>query len=107
MSEIEKLMQNAGIELIADVKLPTKDVNYNIGYPPFTAEKQLEIVKFILCKSVYYDTNGDREYWFHLSDGIENSKYREFDEAIAECINNMWNYLKAYEKKQIKEILND
>lgn len=74
-------------------------------YPPFTAEKQLNIVKFLLNKSVYYDTYGDREYWFHLSDEIENSKYREFDEAIAECINKMWKDLRDYEKVQIKEIL--
>ena len=74
-------------------------------YPPFTAEKQLNIVKFLLNKSVYYDTYGDREYWFHISDEIENSKYREFDEAIAECINKMWEDLRDYEKVQIKEIL--
>ena len=73
--------------------------------PPFNAEKQIEIVKFLLNKSVYYDTYGDREYWFHLSDEIENSKYREFDEAIAECINKMWENLRDYEKVQIKEIL--
>lgn len=74
-------------------------------HPPFTAEKQLAIVKFLLNKSVYYDTDGDREYWFHISDEIKNSKYREFDEAIAECINKMWEDLRDYEKVQIKEIL--
>lgn len=74
-------------------------------YPPFTTEKQLSIVKFLLGKSVYYDTDGDREYWFHISDEIENSRYREFDEAIAECINKMWEDLRDYEKVQIKEIL--
>lgn len=74
-------------------------------YPQFTTEKQLSIVKFLLGKSVYYDTDGDREYWFHISNEIENSKYREFDEAIAECINKMWEDLRDYEKVQIKEIL--
>lgn len=101
-SEVEKMYENVGIE-------PYKfdGVYYHhIEYPPFTAEKQLNIVKFLLNKSVYYDTYGDREYWFHLSDEIENSKYREFDEAIAECINKMWEDLRDYEKAQIKEILN-
>jgi len=92
MSEVTKLYENAGFEV-------------EMGYPPFTAEKQLAIVKFLLGKSVYYDTDGDREYWFHISDEIENSKYREFDEAIAECINKMWEDLRDYEKVQIKEIL--
>ena len=101
MNEVAKLYENAGIE-------PYKfdGVYYHhIEYPLFTAEKQLNIVKFLLNKSVYYDTYGDREYWFHLSDEIENSKYREFDEAIAECINKMWENLRDYEKVQIKEIL--
>ena len=105
MSEVENLYSLAEVELVADVKFPTKDVNYNVGYPSFTAEKQLAIVKFLLNKSVYYDTYGDREYWFHLTDEIENSKYMEFDEALAECVNKMWEDLRDYEKVQIQEIL--
>ena len=103
MSEITKLYKNVGIKM-----QHLLDVNTNQFvdvYPPFTAEKQLAIVKFLLHKSVYYDTDGDREYWFHISDEIENSKYREFDEAIAECINKMWEKVSDYVKIQIKEIL--
>ena len=103
MSEIEKLYENAEIEPLCQI--PDGYCGVKNVYEDFTAEKQLEIVKFLLNKSVYYDTYGDREYWFHLSDEIENSKYREFDEAIAECINKMWNNLRDYEKVQIKEIL--
>ena len=120
MTEVEKLYSLAGVEKIlppicSDNERFCKDcceyikdaIPYckSATYPLFTAEKQLEIVKFLLNKSVYYDTYGDREYWFHLSDEIENSKYREFDEAIAECINKMWEDLRDYEKVQIKEIL--
>lgn len=114
MSEIEKLYENAGVEKDCRIyknyfECPFKKTQCeqceDYDYPPFTAEKQLNIVKFLLNKSVYYDTYGDREYWFHLSDEIENSKYREFDEAIAECINKMWKDLRDYEKVQIKEIL--
>lgn len=103
MNEIEKLYKNAGVKY--QVEILDCFPSYEIITPPFTAEKQLSIVKFLLGKSVYYDTDGDREYWFHISDEIENSKYREFDEAIAECINKMWEDLRDYEKVQIKEIL--
>jgi hypothetical protein len=119
MSEIEKMYENAGVKSFKTCEFCTQRsidcLKENISnitcglssdkYPPFTAEKQLNIVKFLLNKSVYYDTYGDREYWFHLSDEIKNSKYREFDEAIAECINKMWEDLRDYEKVQIKEIL--
>ena len=111
MNEVEKMYRNAHVypRVYGDI---TKETFENKAFnmadmcnEAFTAEKQLEIVKFLLNKSVYYDTYGDREYWFHLSDEIENSKYREFDEAIAECINKMWEDLRDYEKVQIKEIL--
>lgn len=120
-NEIEKLYENARVNKFGKRSCTTceyldcqnycfisennKCTKFNYEYPPFTAEKQLNIVKFLLNKSVYYDTYGDREYWFHLSDEIENSKYSEFDEAIAECINKMWNDLRDYEKMQIKDIL--
>jgi len=120
MNEVEKLYENAGIKK----QIPSLCSNYegdcigcnsyikdampyckNAEYPPFTAKKQLEIVKFLLSKSVYYDTYGDREYWFHLSDEIENSKYMEFDDALAECVNKMWNDLRDYEKVRLADIL--
>lgn len=110
MNEVEKMYRNSGMEKCNRLLKPCPFGNERDGcehnwYPEFTAEKQLEIVKFLLNKSVYYATYGDREYWFHLTDEIENSKYREFDEAIAECINKMWENLRDYEKVQIKEIL--
>lgn len=73
-------------------------------FPPFTAEKQLEIVKFMLHKGVYYDTDCDT-YWFHYTGEIENATYRPFEEAIAEFINSLWQDLTEEEKQQIKEIL--
>lgn len=122
MSEIEKMYENCNIKpkqeghcdwdsncpyprLKCNDECPYWKDEDEAKYPPFTAKKQLAIVKFLLNKSVYYDTYGDREYWFHISDEIKNSKYREFDEAIAECINKMWDDLRDYEKQQIKEIL--
>lgn len=104
-SQVEKMYENAKVSCKPNYVYNKVPILSGLKYPPFTAEKQLNIVKFLLNKSVYYDTYGDREYWFHLSDEIENSKYREFDEAIAECINKMWEDLRDYEKVQIKEML--
>ena len=102
MNEIEKMYKNANVE--------DKNINNqlykDLNYPQFTAEKQLELIKFMLQKGIYYDTDGDT-YWFHYTDEIENAKYRPFKEAISEFINGLWQDLIEEEKEQVKEILNE
>lgn len=102
MSEVEKMYENAGVGYLMYVV----DTFPPVEYPQieFTAEKQLEIVKFMLHKGVYYDTDGDT-YWFHYTGEIENATYRPFEEAIAEFINAIWQDLTEQEKQEIKRIL--
>ena len=72
-------------------------------YPPFTAEKQLEITKFLLKKAVYYDVKNDK-YWFYYEE-CESVGYKPFDEAIAHFINKLWTDMSSEEKQQVKGIL--
>lgn len=109
MNEVEKMYRNAGIKKEYEYvgHYPKTDENGIIlpmVYPPFTAEKQLELIKFMLHKGIYYDTDDDT-YWFHYTDEIENATYRPFEEAIAEFINIIWQDLTDAEKAQIKNIL--
>ena len=101
MNEIEKMYRNANVE--------DKNINNqlykDLNYPQFTAGKQLELIKFLFNHNVYYDVDEKGNYWFHISDEIENSKYREFNKAIAECINKMWQDLTPEKKEQIRGIL--
>lgn len=110
MNEVEKMYRNAHVypRVYGDI---TKDTFENKVFnmadmcnEAFTAEKQIEIVKFLLHKGVYYDTDGDA-YWFHYTDEIENATYRPFEEAISEFINVFWQSLTSEEKQQIKNIL--
>ena len=105
MSEIEKLMQNAGIEPIPlfSTRYGYEEGNYYM--PPFTAEKQLELIKWLMVnnKDYQYDIE-DNKYWFIIDDYRE-TKYREFDEALAELINLYWQDLTEEEKAEIKRIL--
>ena len=132
MNEITKLYENAGIKKqycgwldmgdldtnMQYVRCETKEEydNYaaldssdlvqttpNEEYPPFTAEKQLEIVKFLLKKAVYYDVKDDK-YWFYYEE-CESVGYKPFDEAIVHFINKLWKDLTPEEKQQVKGIL--
>lgn len=115
MNEIEKMMQNAGIEPIAeyckhqcnnefddDACIGCKHIE-KVEYPSFTAEKQLEITKFLLKKAVYYDVKDDK-YWFYYEE-CESAGYKPFDEAIAHFINKLWQNLTTEEQQQVKGIL--
>lgn len=102
MTEIEKMVENAGIKPLCQI--PDKFCGVQNIYEDFTTEKQIEIVKFMFHKGIYYDTDGDA-YWFHYTDEIENATYRPFEEAIAEFINGVWQYLIEKEKEEIRNIL--
>ncbi len=144
MSEIEKLMQNAGVKIQYgyDIEYNKKNEHYRLlncnknavitlfpeykskGYEVtkvnkaanFTAEKQLSLIRW-LCKTrdfafegifindIYYlgcrqtkNINTGKYY-------ISNVENKNFEDALASLINNLWQDLTEEEKAEIKEIL--
>lgn len=88
MSEIEKLMQNAGVK--KEWKpLPYGDIEEY--YPEFTAEKQLSLIKWLIA-------NANCAFAFSI-------KPSEFTEYLARYVNNIWQGLKEQEKAEIRRIL--
>lgn len=115
MSEISKLYENAGIKPIKqgycdwDSDCPYPDIiNDGCGdecpywkyedkakYPPFTAEKQIELVCFLINRGV--------ELSFNCEQGKINTQ--AIQRGLAGLINSLWQDLTEAEKVQIKEIL--
>lgn len=125
MSEIEKMYENAGIEKECNCtnydSRCFQDCTKCEKYPPFTAEKQLELIKLLARKD--YGNYAEsllisiRDDYNYLSVGITTDfgsecfyedftfDNKQFDEAIAGLINKLWQDLTDKEKEQIKEIL--
>ena len=122
MNEIEKLMQNAGIKKVRyceveeecpslfghrceDCDLKPKPECYT--YPPFTAEKQLELIKWLIQEVNYLQLQyfGGKEYFFAFDLGATVAMGGTFEETIARLINNIWQSLTEQEKTSIKNIL--
>lgn len=122
-SEVTKLYENAGVKKEV-IPCPAKYYGYDCtrnnwddedcscdieGYPQFTAEKQLELVKWLVindkfhCLEVqYYKKEGD----YKISTYSKASNYdKDFSECLASHFNNLWQDLTEDEKQQIKEIL--
>lgn len=120
MSEIEKMYENAGINQVCNTcelrgfkrLCPSKELCVRAN-PPFTAEKQLELIKFCFEKYRLLGKTrvaGDRCVIYNLRFPDDYPEYIDcatWEEAIAGLINNFWQDLTEIEKVQIKEILDD
>lgn len=85
------------------------------NYPPFTAEKQLELIKWLAKNKndfglTFYDFEKEPQWescceycWEEFNDTCKNI---DFEQSLAGLINFLWKSLTDVEKEQIKEILN-
>ena len=116
MSEIEKMYENAGVRKINihQSEIDNGDPRFTgishsdsyIKYPPFTAEKQLELIEWLIRKyktiSIEHKLN---LFYINITDIYTGMVHIEFDETIAGLINNIWQDLTEEEKQQVKGIL--
>jgi hypothetical protein len=121
MNEVEKMYENAEPNRNCNLykhftECPMKHTQCedceNFVYPPFTAEKQLELYKY-LCKPFLITT---RYYFDEFSITAENTfewktvtkvsaTSKTYEECIAKLVNNLWQDLTDVEKAEIKNIL--
>ena len=126
MSEVEKLYSLAGVE--KEFEQPAKCrknpyvtcdgcMSYDDGkclnrkdYPPFTAEKQIELIKLL---SYYYNItiskNFENDYTFQC-EGDDVRRYvftsgQDFAEQLASFVNMCYELLPEEEQNEIREIL--
>ena len=75
-------------------------------YPPFTAEKQIELIKWLAKKDCMYRLTYERDFlWCSQLEWQSSFCYESFEESLANLINTIWQDLTEEEKQQIKEIL--
>ena len=118
MTEIEKLYSLAGCKKIfcdctkcKKTDCISEDIDQDtcvtLTYSPFTAKKQLELIKFLFNHSVLYDVDDKENYWFHISDDCYTYHYNKFEIALANIINEMWQDLTEAEQNEIRNILEE
>ena len=115
MNEIEKMYELANVETLlyccdGTHGEPTKKckgcLDYREVYPPFTAEKQIELIKWLVKNQDIFKITYHREFlWCSSIEWVESDCYEEFEESLASLINSLWQDLTEEERKQIEEIL--
>jgi len=103
MNEITKLYENADVKKDWN---PTPYGGVEEYYPPFTAEKKIELIKWIAKNKEECRITYDEEYkWCTQTDWQSSFCYDNFSESLANLINSLWQDLTEEDKQQIKEIL--
>lgn len=124
MSEITKLYESAGVlkECLSPCYInktwrkthdcPNCDNREN--YPPFTAEKQIELLGFLTTLDLYAEVRLFEDYDNSYTISVEildpgftlaKGNGKTIGEAIAAFINRDWEYLKEEARQKIKGIL--
>ena len=105
MNEIGKLYENAGISKHRCYGCTGACTDCKPFYPPFTAEKQIELIKWLSKKGIYIAFV--KEYNFSSCEDITGYGSEIFEYGLAGVINNLWQNLTKEEKEQVKGILNE
>ena len=122
MTEVEKLYELAGVEKKVMCEWTCKGSetcslncehygSVQLYYPPFTAEKQIELLAFIGLRYGFEMIDNEAMDFMLSTTMFSNKKLNctgygyGFDEAIANLTNNLWEWLPEDYKKQIREIL--
>ena len=118
MTEVEKLYELAGVEKIY-IECPADYYGYKCDksnwddadcpcdqevYPPFTAEKQIELIKWLAFRdyiAIVAYISGE----YHSEHDKYNANENSLEGCLARLINNLWQDLTTEEQKQIREIL--
>ena len=79
MSEIKKMYENADIESVGFNPYKLED-----EYPPFTAEKQLLLLQWLLDKTDLYLHRNKTDFTYSIASGkFAVNKYKDLKESIA------------------------
>lgn len=106
MSEVEKLYKNARVSCKPNYVYNKAPILSGLEYPPFTAEKQLELIKWLIREKYLIGRYIDSYYELFTNSMISyNSKNEYFEKSLAGLINNLWQDLTEEEKQEIKRIL--
>ena len=104
IDNIQKLYEITGVDFVDFNTYTLKD-----EYPPFTAEKQLELIKWVSNFKVYESViHKDRKWFMCASIGCNDyceSRNESFEQALASLILELWKDLTDDQKLEIKRIL--
>ena len=102
--EIQRLKQE-NEELCSKCRYGSESIRC-IKYPPFTAEKQIELIKWLVTNREILTIHTKNKFLYYYEEVMYGSGYhKSFEESLAGIINKLWYNLSGTEKAEIRKIL--
>lgn len=111
MSVIEKMYKLVNVKAINIAEYGSTYIPNGVEidgklYPPFTAEKQIELIKWLAETGDVCRIDATvKNKWFVENEVGYSKCFAKFEEALANVINIIWEYMPEEEKQQVKGIL--
>lgn len=110
MNEIEELYKKAGVEKVRvnEQIIPSSGecIGYDLVYPSFTPEKQIELLKVIMHGTwIEMAQHFDTKFFMGEIDFRKHFEAETFEEVLAGITRLLWEEFSPRQKEEIKEIL--
>lgn len=106
MTEIEKMYENAGIKPLCQI--PDKFCGVQNIYKDFTAEKQIELIKWLSKRRLLNITFCENTNTYQLSNNkCTGSFCSDFATAVVTLVQCELDFCTEKEKEEIRNILNE
>lgn len=105
---IEKLYELAKVEkrqLSGIIKGDYPMRFHDVGYPPFTPEKQLELIKKLARIQPIKITDTSENWYVEPSGYYQMTPSKDFPQALAGLVCGLWKDLTPEQREEIKRIL--
>ena len=107
-NNIEKLYELAGMEkrifsFVIQGEFPQRV--HDRCYPPFTDTKQLELIKWLASEQNDIEISWYSDIGFRINNFLDSCEHKDFPQALAGLVCELWNDLTDTQKEEIRGIL--
>lgn len=113
-NNIEKMYELAEVEKLNKVSIHlNKAYNFEFHetdtksdfYPPFTDTKQLELIKWLASEQNDVEISWYSDIGFRINNFLDSCEHKDFSQALAGLVCELWEDLSDEQKQEIKRIL--
>lgn len=105
VSRYNPLLKYGDYNNLYDVIKFSDDFDIELEFPPFTPEKQLELIKWLASEQNDVEISWYSDTSFRVNNFLDSCEHKDFSQALAGLVCELWEDLTEEQKEEIKRIL--